>query len=121
MKVLLTLVFSLLAFSAPADQAEPRAPLWIDVRTPEEFASGHLPGARNIEFDQIGAQIAAVTQDRNQTIVLYCKSGRRSGFARQTLLELGYRNVRNAGGVSDVLRRAGSEPAFGPDCTTREC
>lgn len=121
MKFLLTVVLSMLAASAPAEPADSPAPLWIDVRTAAEYASGHLPGARNIEFDRIGAQIAAVTEDRDQAIVLYCKSGRRSGFAKQTLLDLGYRNVRNAGGVKDVLRRTGSEPAFGPDCTAREC
>lgn len=121
MKLLLAVVFSVIAATVSADQPDAPAPLWIDVRTAAEYESGHLPGARNIEFDRIGALIAAVTQDRDRAIVLYCKSGRRSGFAKQTLLELGYRNVHNAGGVTEVLRRAGSEPAFGPDCATREC
>lgn len=121
MKFLLTVLFSLFASVATAEQPEPPDPLWIDVRTAAEYESGHLPGARHIEFDRIGAQIAALTLDRDQRIVLYCKSGRRSGFAKQTLIELGYRNVHNAGGVADVLRRTGSEPAFGPDCITREC
>lgn len=121
MKLLLALIFLLFAATVSAEQAQSPVPLWIDVRTAAEYESGHLPGARNIEFDRIGAQIAAITQDKDQAIVLYCKSGRRSGFAKQKLLELGYRNVLNAGGVTDVLRRTGSEPAFGPDCTTREC
>ncbi len=121
MKLLLVVMLSLFAVTVPAGQIQSAAPLWIDVRSAAEYESGHLPGARNIEFDRIGAQIAAVTQDKDQAIVLYCKSGRRSGFAKQTLLELGYRNVHNAGGVTDVLRRTDSEPAFGPDCTTREC
>lgn len=121
MRPLLVVILAVLAVTAAAAQLQSPAPLWIDVRSAAEYESGHLPGARNIEFDRIGAQIAAVTQDKDQAIVLYCKSGRRSGFAKQTLLKLGYRNVHNAGGVTDVLRHADSEPAFGPDCTTREC
>ena len=70
----------------------------IDVRTPEEFAQGSLPGARQIEFDQIAGQIAAVAPDKSKPVILYCRSGRRSGIALKTLNDLGYHNVINAGG-----------------------
>jgi phage shock protein E len=114
-------LFWLIASSPAAGEQNSPDALWIDVRTAAEYESGHVPGARNIDFDRIGEHIAAVTQDKDQPIVLYCKSGRRSGFAKQTLVQLGYRNVHNAGGVVDVLRRAGNEPALGPDCVNREC
>ncbi len=121
MQFRLAVLFCLIASNAIAYAQHSAEPLWIDVRTAEEFAGGHLPGARNIDFDRIGERIAAVTQDKDQPIVLYCKSGRRSGFAKQTLEQLGYRNVLNAGGVVDVLRRTGLEPALGPDCVSLEC
>jgi phage shock protein E len=97
------------------------APFWIDVRTPAEYETGHLPGSRNINFDRIGAGIVDITPNKDAPIILYCKSGRRSGLAKQTLERLGYTNVINAGGVNEVLRRAEMEPATGPDCATREC
>ena len=52
--------------------------------------------------------------DKNALVMLYCKSGRRSGFAKQTLEQLGYSNVVNAGGINDVLRRAQTLPTAGP-------
>lgn len=87
--------------------------LWIDVRTPAEYASGHIKDAVNIEFQDIGAKIAAVTSDKDSDIRLYCRSGRRSGVAKQTLVELGYTNVHNEGGYAAALakhvREAGSD------------
>lgn len=98
-----------------------QTPLVIDVRTPAEYETGHLPGARNINFDQIGGRIGDITRDKDEPIFLYCKSGRRSGLAKQTLEQLGYSNVVNAGGIRDVLRRTKLEPETGPDCIQREC
>ena len=77
--------------------------VWIDVRTPAEYASGHINGAINIEFQDIGHRIKQVTDDRSTEIRLYCRSGRRSGVARETLLKLGYDNVRNEGGYAAAL------------------
>ncbi len=78
---------------------------WIDVRTPEEYAEGHVAGAKNIPHDTIAERIAEVTTDKNATIHVYCKSGRRAEKARETLLELGYKNVTNHGGYEDVKDR----------------
>lgn len=74
----------------------------IDVRTPEEYASGHVQGAVNIDvqgadFDQ---QIAAL--DRNGTYVLYCHSGRRSAIAADKLAAAGFTHVYDAGGLSGL-------------------
>lgn len=72
--------------------------IWIDVRSAEEFNDGHLPGAVNIVHTEISSKIAAITQDKNAEIKLYCRSGRRSGLAEAALKELGYTKVQNAGG-----------------------
>jgi phage shock protein E len=119
--IFLILICTTATISLANDAIEEVAPYWIDVRTPAEYETGHLPGSRNINFDRIGAGIVKVTEDKGAPIVLYCRSGRRSGLAKQSLEQLGYTNVINAGGINDVLRRAEVEPATGPDCTAREC
>ena len=79
--------------------------LLIDVRSAEEFASGALSGAQNISHEQIAAQISRVAPDKSKPIVLYCRSGRRSGLAQDALQALGYQQVINAGGI-DSLKAA---------------
>jgi len=76
----------------------------IDVRTPREFSEGHLVGAINIEYQEIAAKIGSVTQDKDAKIELYCRSGRRSGIARGTLRDVGYKNVDNIGGFEALKR-----------------
>lgn len=66
-------------------RAEPAKLLILDVRTPEEFADGHVPGAVNIPHDRIGERIAEVRDAGDVDIVLYCRSGRRAGMAAETL------------------------------------
>ncbi len=83
-------------------QAPPTSGLWIDVRTPEEFNTNHLVGAVNIPYDQIKDRIHEVTQDKQQTIHCYCRSGRRSGLAVQSLKELGFEHVINEGGFQQL-------------------
>lgn len=77
--------------------------IWIDVRTPAEFASGHVPGAVNIEFQEIGDRISAITTDKDAVINLYCKSGRRSSVAKQVLANLGYKRSNNVGSYAAAL------------------
>lgn len=81
--------------------------LLIDVRTPDEFADGHLSGATRIGYEVIGQQIEAIAPDRTTPIVLYCRSGRRADVARQTLLDMGYSNVTNAGGYQQLQSELG--------------
>lgn len=71
----------------------------VDVRTPEEFAEAHIPGATNIPYDEIGFR--PPTEGRDEAIVVYCRSGNRSGSAERTLRKMGYRNVTNFGGLRD--------------------
>ena len=108
-------LLSLPALAAPTDDdaalsalQHPDAVL-IDVRSAEEFSSGSLPGARRIGHEEIAEQIATLAPDKSTPIVLYCRSGRRSSIAQDTLQALGYSNVSNAGGYEDfklVLRDA---------------
>lgn len=82
-----------------------QGPIWIDVRSASEYASGHLPEASNISHKEIGAKIAQLTSDKDMQIHLYCGSGKRAGIAKQTLTQLGYTNVVNEGGYKEVLER----------------
>ena len=72
------------------------APFVLDVRTPEEFVSGHVPGAVNIPYDQIAARLAEVPKDKD--VVLYCRSGRRAGMAGEVLAENGYTRLQHLQG-----------------------
>jgi rhodanese-related sulfurtransferase len=70
----------------------------VDVRSPEEFATGRVPGAINIPLDSIEKRSAEIPKDKS--VVLTCRSGRRSGLAQETLRQLGYTNIRNhIGGI----------------------
>jgi rhodanese-related sulfurtransferase len=71
--------------------------LVIDVRTPGEFASGHLANAINLPLDQIEASIPRRVRDKDQVLLLHCQSGMRSGVARKRLRALGYANAFNLG------------------------
>jgi rhodanese-related sulfurtransferase len=65
----------------------------LDVRTPEEFAQGHVPGAKNIPHDQLANRIAEVMGDKDKEIVLYCRSGRRAGMAAEILKANGFEKL----------------------------
>ena len=78
----------------------------IVVRTPQEFATGHIEGAINIPYDTITPNLPALARiGKDENIVLYCRSGRRSGIAMQTLASQGYRNLRNGGGLDALASR----------------
>lgn len=77
----------------------------VDVRTPAEFAEGHVPGAVNVPFDEI-ARRAGEVGPKDAPVVLYCRSGRRSGVAAETLRALGYTKVYDAQRY-DALAAAG--------------
>ena len=92
------LIFACLLFCAGAQARE-----WlIDVRTPDEFAAEHAPGALNIEHQKIVAGARANQIDSQDQVVLYCRSGRRAEMAKQALLKAGYVNVKNLGSVAQA-------------------
>jgi phage shock protein E len=78
--------------------------LLVDVRTQEEFDAGHLEGARLIPVDEIVSRASELGDDKSRAIVLYCRTGNRSGQAKRALEELGYTNVMNAGGYESMRR-----------------
>lgn len=77
------------------------AVILIDVRTKEEYDEGHVPGALLHPLNSIEQTIGSVTTDLHAPIILYCRSGNRSGQAQALLQRMGYTNVSNAGGVGD--------------------
>ncbi len=77
----------------------PDITLLIDVRSPGEFASGHLAGAINVPLDQLQHRIGRTVPDVATPLLLYCASSARSAFACGLLQQLGYTQVSNGGGV----------------------
>ena len=73
----------------------------LDVRTEEEFAEGHIAGAILIPDYEITEKAESVLTDKDQQILVYCRSGRRSKNAASQLVELGYSNVQEFGGIID--------------------
>lgn len=74
-----------------AQLSAPNAPLVVDVRTAEEFAAGHVPGAINIPHDQVASREAEFAVEGEREIVVYCKSGKRAGMALEALAASGIR------------------------------
>jgi rhodanese-related sulfurtransferase len=75
--------------------------LIVDVRRPDEFAEGHIPGAVNVPNENITTEPPEELPDLYQTILVYCRSGRRSKEASQKLADMGYSNVYEFGGIID--------------------
>lgn len=73
----------------------------LDTRTEEEYETGHIPGAIVISHEQIKEKAEQVLTDKDQLILVYCRSGRRSKLAAQDLVDLGYTNVKEFGGIID--------------------
>lgn len=74
------------------------SPLVLDVRTSEEYGSGHIPGAVNIPYDELPARLSELPVEKSTEIVVHCQSGRRAQVAEGTLRESGYSNVRDLAG-----------------------
>lgn len=114
---LTTLLFAvLLSLSVRAEQMVPEVALTkvaqgamlVDVRTPEEYAEGHLPEAINIPFEQIVEVFAKQGIAKDTPVVVYCRSGRRSGIAKESLDNAGYQAVYNGGGYYTLKASAGN-------------
>ena len=73
----------------------------LDVRTQEEYDQGHIPGAIVISHEEIAEKAEQVLTDKDQLILVYCRSGRRSKIAAEALVELGYTNIKEFGGIID--------------------
>lgn len=87
--------------------------LVIDVRTIDEFKSGHLRNAINIPLDEVERTVPARVTDKNHALLLHCRAGMRSGAAQSKLKNLGYTNVFNLGSyerAESIVNKAGSSP-----------
>jgi phage shock protein E len=92
---------SALSESAAREQLRQGA-LLIDVRTAGEFSAGHLTNAINIPLDQLKQVLPRRVPDQGEALLLYCRSGRRSGIAERELRWLGYTNVFNLGSLDQA-------------------
>lgn len=73
----------------------------LDVREQDEYDAGHIPGAILIPYTQIEEKANEMLPDKDQLILVYCRSGRRSKIAAEALAELGYTNIKEFGGIID--------------------
>ncbi len=79
--------------------AEDKSAVLVDVRTPEEYAAGRIPGSVLIPDYDLAANAAKLLPDKNKPVIVYCRSGNRSRGSAQTLLKLGYTDVYDLGGI----------------------
>jgi phage shock protein E len=100
-RLLSTLITSIFAVGCSHKPEE----VWIDVRTQEEWDSGHLEYAHHIPHEEIAARIAEVTDKKDAVIHLYCRSGGRAGRAKTALEEIGFTQVFNDGGYEDLKKK----------------
>ena len=73
----------------------------LDTRTQEEYDEGHIPGAIVLPYDEVLEKAEGILTDKNQLILVYCRSGRRSKLAAEDLVKLGYTNIKEFGGIID--------------------
>ena len=73
----------------------------LDVREQDEFDEGHIPNAILIPYTEIDAKAEGILTDKDAQILVYCRSGRRSKIAAESLANLGYTNVKEFGGIID--------------------
>lgn len=73
----------------------------LDTRTQEEYDEGHIPGAILIPYDEVTEKAESILTNKDQLILVYCRSGRRSKIAAAALVELGYTNIMEFGGIID--------------------
>ena len=86
------------------------SPIVVDVRTPEEFQDGAYPGAINIPLDEMQLRINELGS-KSREITLYCASGARSAYAQRVLMQIGYTNVTNGGGIAAMMASRNTKPA----------
>jgi phage shock protein E len=93
---------NLLAATRGAPTTLPADAVLIDVRTEGEFLGGAIDGALSIPLDRIHTEIAKAVPDRATPVILYCRSGARSGSACSILTQLGYQQVANGGAIGGL-------------------
>lgn len=119
MKALITILLLILSYPVAADfvaewdQATAQEKMKntnvivIDVRSPEEYAEGHVPGAINIPHNKITEHKEQLAKLKGNELLLYCRSGRRAGWAEETLTEMGVGNLYHLKGDMQGWQAAG--------------
>jgi len=93
------------SIEAQAQHTSSDAPLFVDVREPDEWEEGHIPGAIHVTRGRLESRIEGLVPDRERPLVVYCSVGSRSAFATKALAEMGYEDVVSlAGGFNDWKR-----------------
>ena len=105
MKIIFVMLTVLLLAACASKSIQPTETVWLDVRSAEEFAAGHLPGAINIPHTEIVQGVAALQLDKSADIALYCGSGRRAGIAIEALQQQGYMQLTNHGGYDSLKQK----------------
>jgi phage shock protein E len=91
------------ASQAPKTRADSLAQVvFVDVRTPQEFAAGHVKGAINIPYDQMQKRWKELAQYRDRPMVVYCRTGHRAGIALSVLEQHDFPKAINGGGLSGL-------------------
>ena len=88
----------------PSGASSSNEPMVVDVRTVEEFMGGAFPGAINIPLDELQMRIIELGS-KSREITLYCASGARSAYGQKGLQQLGFTNVKNGGGIMQMMRK----------------
>lgn len=91
--------------SAAGAGAERQEVVYVDVRTAAEYAAGHVEGAIHIPHTELAERHGELEPYADRQIVLYCRSGRRSGIAKRILEEEGFSGLVNGGGLGDLRAR----------------
>lgn len=100
-RLFVLMIVCLFATSSWAEEA-----FWIDVRSADEYRAGHVAQAVNIPHTEISSRTDELPVAKDGLIYVYCRSGRRSGLAQESLEQAGYTNVVNLGGLEDALKKA---------------
>lgn len=93
--------------AALAQQLDNSELLILDVRTPGEYAAGHVPGAENIPHTELGQHLERLDAYRDKPVVLYCKSGRRAAMAEEILGKAGFKQLLHLDGDMDAWQAGG--------------
>lgn len=107
MRTLFTTLLAVFILTA-CNQTDPELSAWladgviIDTRTTLEYSAGHIENSVLLPYDTIRQTISQVAPDKATPIILYCRSGNRAGIAKSTLLDMGYENVVNLGGLQQA-------------------
>ena len=101
LSVLFSALFTGACSAAPAPEV-PADAIWLDVRTEKEFAEKSIPGSILIPHEKIPAEAKEKLPDKNKTIAVYCRSGRRSAIARKSLEKLGYSKIIDLGAFENA-------------------